>query len=167
MDALTSTLFLPYTKANRIRCNGIRPNRDLCAVDRGHTRRISFSVTGFGRRRFQSRYDGLRGHGESTAGFTDYSLPAVGRDILALAHHLGSGPVSIIGTSKAGAAAVWAAAQEPDAIDHLVLVSALVRAHSRHSAQKAVMTASFPAVGTDSMGLVFPQILPEQKASRL
>ncbi len=106
----------------------------------------------------------LRGHGQSTAGFTDYSLPAVGRDILALAHNVGSGQASIIGTPKAGAAAVWAAAQEPDAIDRLVLVSALVGVHSRDSLQKAVMAGVLSRPwGPALWAMHFPKLYPSRK----
>ncbi|HEX5505914.1 MAG TPA: alpha/beta hydrolase [Thermomicrobiales bacterium] len=81
----------------------------------------------------------LRGHGESSVGFADYSSAAIGADILALARHLGAGPVAVIGTSKAGGAAVWAAAEAPDLVDRLVLISPFVRAHGNDAVMKAMM----------------------------
>ena len=79
----------------------------------------------------------LRGHGESSVGFAEYSTPAIGEDILALARHLAAGPVTVIGTSKAGGSAVWAAAQAPDLIDRLVLVDAFVRPVFRRSSSSS------------------------------
>jgi pimeloyl-ACP methyl ester carboxylesterase len=73
----------------------------------------------------------LRGHGESSTGWADYSAAALGADILALIRHLnathpdatrtGSEPALVIAESITTASAVWAAAQEPDQIAALVL----------------------------------------------
>ena len=71
----------------------------------------------------------LRGHGESSVDWPDYSLVGVGSDIVALARHLDAGPVTVIGTSLAAGAAVWAAAEDPEAVRGLVLVGAFVRDH--------------------------------------
>lgn len=68
-----------------------------------------------------------RGHGESSTGWADYSVAAVGQDILALARHLDAGPVSVIGNSMAGGAAVWAAAEAPETIKSLTLIDPFVR----------------------------------------
>lgn len=82
----------------------------------------------------------LRGHGESDATFTDYSLTAVGEDILALIDHLDAGPAHVIGTSFSPGAAVYAAAEQPQAIRSLVLIGAFVRDPQMSSVQK-MMTA--------------------------
>lgn len=71
----------------------------------------------------------LRGHGESSVRWPDYSVAGVGSDIVALARHLNAGPVTVIGTSLAAGAAVWAAAEDPQAVKGLVLVGAFVRDH--------------------------------------
>ena len=71
----------------------------------------------------------LRGHGESSVEWSDYSVVGVGSDIVALARHLNAGPVTVVGTSLAAGAAVWAAAEDPEAIRGLVLVGAFVRDH--------------------------------------
>src|SRR5215472_13468307 len=69
----------------------------------------------------------LRGHGESSTGWTDLSAEAVGSDILALLHQLGANQALVVGTSMAAGAAVWAAAEEPAAVSGLVLIGPFVR----------------------------------------
>jgi len=68
----------------------------------------------------------LRGHGESSAGWPDYSVRAVADDLLALIHHLG-GRAVLVGNSYSGSAAVVAAARDPQAVAGLVLAGAFVR----------------------------------------
>jgi pimeloyl-ACP methyl ester carboxylesterase len=70
----------------------------------------------------------LRGMGESTATWNDYSPQAVGSDIIALIDHLGAAHVVVIGNSFAGGAAVSAAAEAPDKVAGLVLIDPFVRA---------------------------------------
>ncbi len=69
----------------------------------------------------------LRGHGESSTGWRDYTSSAIGSDIVALVRHLDAGPAIVIGTSMGAAATAWAAAEAPDAISHAVLVGPFVR----------------------------------------
>ena len=69
----------------------------------------------------------LRGHGESSVPWDEYTVPATGQDILDLIAHLDAGPAHVIGTSFAPGAAVWAAAQKPEAIRSLTLIGAFVR----------------------------------------
>jgi pimeloyl-ACP methyl ester carboxylesterase len=69
----------------------------------------------------------LRGHGESSVGWSEYTLTAVGSDILALIEHLEAGPAHVIGTSFSPGAAVWAAAEWPEAVRSLILIGAFVR----------------------------------------
>lgn len=69
----------------------------------------------------------LRGHGESTAGWDDYSPEAVGRDIVALLRHLGLNRSVLVGTSFAAASVVWAAANAPDLVEGVVLIGPFVR----------------------------------------
>lgn len=78
----------------------------------------------------------LRGHGESSVGWPDYSIASVGRDILALIEHLEAGPATVIATSFSPGAAVWAATEKPEAIKALVLIGAFVRDHKMNSLQK-------------------------------
>jgi pimeloyl-ACP methyl ester carboxylesterase len=69
----------------------------------------------------------LRGMGESSVDWPDYSAAAVGSDIVALIAHLGARHAFIIGNSMAAGAAVWAAAQVPDRISGIVLIGPFVR----------------------------------------
>jgi pimeloyl-ACP methyl ester carboxylesterase len=69
----------------------------------------------------------LRGHGDSDASFDRYDDVAAGQDALALVEHLGSGPAVLIGNSMGAGAAVWAAAERPDAVAGLALLGPFVR----------------------------------------
>lgn len=69
----------------------------------------------------------LRGHGESSVGWPDYLTQSVGADILALVESLNAGPALLIGTSMAGGAIAWAAAERPDRVVGLVLINPFVR----------------------------------------
>ncbi len=68
----------------------------------------------------------LRGHGDSDATFDAYDDVAAGSDILALIEHLG-GPAVVIGNSMGAGAAVWAAAEDADAVRALTLIGPFVR----------------------------------------
>ena len=69
----------------------------------------------------------VRGHGQSSVDWTDYSAASVGADVVSLIHLLGAKKVYIIGNSMAGAAAVWAAAEIPGAVAGIVLIDPFVR----------------------------------------
>jgi pimeloyl-ACP methyl ester carboxylesterase len=69
----------------------------------------------------------VRGMGETTPGWDDYSVTGVGRDILALIGELNAGPAIVVGTSMAAGAAIWAAAEAPDLIRGMVLVGPFAR----------------------------------------
>ena len=69
----------------------------------------------------------VRGHGESSTDWSDFSVAAIGSDILALIRHLNAGPAFVIGTSMAAGAAVWAAAEAPGLIRGLILIDPFVR----------------------------------------
>ncbi|TPW70093.1 alpha/beta fold hydrolase [Schumannella sp. 10F1B-5-1] len=68
----------------------------------------------------------LRGHGDSDTSFTSYGDAETGGDLLALIDELG-GPAVAIGNSMGGSAAIWAAAERPDAVAGLVGISPFVR----------------------------------------
>lgn len=70
----------------------------------------------------------LRGHGQSSTEWPDYSRVSAGRDLLALIDHLGVASATVVGNSFAAAPAVWAAAERPDAVKGLVLIGPFVRA---------------------------------------
>ncbi len=69
----------------------------------------------------------LRGLGESSTGWSDYSVTGVGQDLVALIETLNAGPATLIGCSMAAGAAVYAAAEAPDRVNGLVLIGPFVR----------------------------------------
>jgi len=68
-----------------------------------------------------------RGQGESSGDWPDYSPEAIGADLLTLLHPLNAGPVTLVTSSYTGATAIWAAAEEPAAFSHLVLIGPFAR----------------------------------------
>jgi pimeloyl-ACP methyl ester carboxylesterase len=69
----------------------------------------------------------LRGQGESSADWPDYSAASVGADMVALINHLGAKKAYVVGNSMAAAAAVWAAAELPGAVAGIVVIGPFVR----------------------------------------
>ena len=69
----------------------------------------------------------LRGHGQSSTGFADYSIAAHGRDALALVKQLDAGPAFLVGNSFSGGVAVWASVEEPEVVKGIVLIGSFVR----------------------------------------
>lgn len=69
----------------------------------------------------------VRGLGETSPRWDDYSVAGIGKDMLALIRELNAGPAVLIGTSMAAGAAVWAAAESSDLIRGIVLVGPFVR----------------------------------------
>jgi len=69
----------------------------------------------------------VRGMGETTVCWDDYSVAAIGGDIIALVEALGSGPAHLVGNSMAAGAAVVAAARRPELVRSLVLTAPFVR----------------------------------------
>ncbi len=69
----------------------------------------------------------VRGMGETTTEWNDFSVVGVGKDILALIQELDAGPAVIIGTSMAAGAAVWAAVEQPSLVRGMILVDPFVR----------------------------------------
>lgn len=72
----------------------------------------------------------LRGHGQSSTGWPDYSSSALGSDVEALVAHLDAGPATLVGDSMGAAAVAWAAADAPQQVDNLVLIGPFVRAET-------------------------------------
>jgi pimeloyl-ACP methyl ester carboxylesterase len=68
----------------------------------------------------------VRGMGETSVRWPDYSVAAIGADALALKRALSEQPAILIGDSMASGAAVWAAAEAPDAFAALVLMDPVV-----------------------------------------
>src|SRR5579875_2239673 len=71
----------------------------------------------------------LRGHGESSTGWSSYTRADTAADLLALIRHLGgpADPAVIVGHSFAGGSATIAAAQAPDLVRAVVEISPFTR----------------------------------------
>lgn len=69
----------------------------------------------------------LRGHGQSSTGWSDYSSSAIGSDVVALLEHLDAGPATLVGTSMGAAAVAWVAAEAPEQVSGAVLIGPFVR----------------------------------------
>jgi len=68
----------------------------------------------------------VRGHGDTSITWPDYSIGGIGEDLVALIRMLDAGPAVIIGTSMAAGAAVWAAVEAPELVSGMVLISPFV-----------------------------------------
>ncbi len=71
----------------------------------------------------------LRGCGESSVDWPDWSRTAIAGDLLAVIHHLG-GPAVLVGHSISGGAATIAAAREPSLITAVVELAPFTRKQS-------------------------------------
>jgi pimeloyl-ACP methyl ester carboxylesterase len=69
----------------------------------------------------------VRGMGETSTDWNDFSVVGVGKDMLALIQTLDAGPAVVIGTSMAAGAAVWAAVEQPSLVRAMILVDPFVR----------------------------------------
>ncbi|HEX2172133.1 MAG TPA: alpha/beta fold hydrolase, partial [Dehalococcoidia bacterium] len=69
----------------------------------------------------------LRGLGESSTGFSDYSTAAVGADVVALLRELDGGAAHLVGNSMGAGAVAWAAAEAPELVESLTLIGPFVR----------------------------------------
>jgi pimeloyl-ACP methyl ester carboxylesterase len=99
----------------------------LCLPGMGELRSVyRFTVPALVAAGFRVATMDLRGHGDSDVTFRSYDDVAAGEDALALIAHLG-GPAVLLGSSMGAAAAVWAAAERPDAVAGLALIGPFVR----------------------------------------
>jgi len=69
----------------------------------------------------------VRGQGDSSVDWPDYSARAVGDDALALLGHLGASQAILLGNSFAAGAALWSAQAQPGAVRGIVMVGPMVR----------------------------------------
>jgi pimeloyl-ACP methyl ester carboxylesterase len=110
----------------------------------------------------------LRGHGESSTGWSDYSADAVGSDIVALINHVNAGPATIVGTSMAAGAGVWAAAEAPDRVAGLVLVGPFVRDVPASPVQKLMLKALLQRPwGPAAWSLYYKSLYPSRRPADL
>lgn len=68
----------------------------------------------------------VRGHGETSTQWDDFSVAGVGEDILALIRELDAGPAIIVGTSMGGGAAIWAAVEAPELVRGMIMINPFV-----------------------------------------
>jgi pimeloyl-ACP methyl ester carboxylesterase len=72
----------------------------------------------------------IRGHGDSSTGWPEYTADAIGRDIVALLRHLDAGAggaAVVVGESLAAGSALWAATEAPELVAATVLCGPVVR----------------------------------------
>lgn len=70
----------------------------------------------------------IRGMGDSSANFENYTAESIARDMLSLLDGIDHrGPAWIIGCSLTAASAVWAAVESPEKVEGLVLISPALR----------------------------------------
>lgn len=105
----------------------------------------------------------LRGHGESTAEGSDFSVAGVGEDLGGLIGHLGAGSAKILGDSMAAGAAVWLAAERPELVDRLVLLGPFVRGRS-NPFLAVLLSAMFSGFwGPTAWASFYATLYPSQK----
>jgi pimeloyl-ACP methyl ester carboxylesterase len=85
----------------------------------------------------------VRGFGETSARWDDYSAHAVGRDALVLVAHLDAGPAVVLGNSFAAGAALWAAHDAPARVSGVVLLGPIVRDPKPTWVQTLALTIGF------------------------
>ena len=105
----------------------------------------------------------VRGLGETSVEWDDYTVAGVGADIVALVRGLEAGPAIVIGTSMAAGAAVWAASEAPDLIRGMIMVGPFVRGDG-NKLLEAVFTIMLARPWGPSMWLkYFSALYPTRK----
>lgn len=85
----------------------------------------------------------VRGHGESSVNWTDYSARAVGSDVVALIDHLGAEKAVILGNSFAAGGALWAAHEQPDVVQGIGMLGPILRDLPVDPLTRAVVSVGF------------------------
>src|SRR5215472_10084770 len=106
----------------------------------------------------------IRGQGETSASWPEYTDAALGSDMLVLIKHLGAESAFLIGTSKATGGALQAALQEPSLVRGLVLLGPFVAA-PRSALLTNLMTGLifFPLWGVALYSSYFPRMYPHAR----
>lgn len=73
----------------------------------------------------------IRGQGETSAVWNDYSYEAMARDVEALLAHLNAGPAVLMGTSKSAGVAVVVATDKPELVSNVIMVGPFARTKSK------------------------------------
>lgn len=106
----------------------------------------------------------VRGHGESTTQWSDFSVAGVGSDILALIRELGNQPAFVVGDSMAAGASVWAAAEAPDCIRSMVLLGPFVRNVGANGFMNTLIKVMFAEPwGSIMWGMYYNGLYPTNK----
>lgn len=105
----------------------------------------------------------IRGQGESSAYWPNYTASALGADMLALIKHLDAGPAVIIGTSVATGGAIWASAEAPDRVSGLVLIGAYARPPAFLWSQTIPRLLLNPLWGRTLYAWYFPKMYPARR----
>lgn len=107
----------------------------------------------------------IRGQGETSAHWPDYSPSALGSDILSLIKHLDAGSATIIGTSAATATAIWASVEAPELVNGIVLISAYARAANPLVSYALANFMLAPVWGLPAYVAYFPKMYPSARPS--
>jgi pimeloyl-ACP methyl ester carboxylesterase len=111
----------------------------------------------------------VRGFGETSARWNDYSAHAVGRDALALLRHLNAGPAVFLGNSFAAGSALWAAHDAPERVSGVVLLGPVVRDQKQSAFARIAVNIGFGGpwrvrFWTTFWDSLFPSSKPEDHA---
>ena len=105
----------------------------------------------------------LRGHGESSVTWTDYTVAGIGDDAVALIRSLSDGPAFLIGTSMGSGAVVWAAAESPELVKGVVLISPFVRGAPNRAANLLYRVLFSRPWGPSLWQTYYNRLYPTQK----
>lgn len=106
----------------------------------------------------------MRGQGESSVDWPEYTDAALGSDMLALIKQLGAESAFIIGASKATGGALQAAIQEPSLVRGLVLLGPFVAApRSALLTNLMIGLILFPLWGVALYSSYFPRMYPKAR----
>ncbi len=114
---------------------------------------------------FQVAVMDIRGHGQSSTNWDDFSVAGIGQDIVALIREINNSPAVIIGTSMAAGAAVWVAAEAPEWVRRLILIGPFVRGETSN-VNRMMYSALFsrpwgPSVWKKYYASLYPTRKPE------
>lgn len=114
----------------------------------------------------------IRGQGETSAVWSDYSYEAMARDVGALLAHLNAGPAIVVGTSKSAGVAAVVATDKPELVSKVVMIGPFARTKSKLASFLTAQILLSPIWGlrlfadwyNDKMYLIKPSDYAEQTA---
>jgi pimeloyl-ACP methyl ester carboxylesterase len=109
----------------------------------------------------------VRGHGETSTSWQDYSVAGVGADIVALLRRLDAGPAVIAGSSMAAGAAVWAAVEAPELVSGLVLLGPAVHGEINWGYRLALDVLLARLWGASAWLMYYKRLFPTRKPADL